>query len=328
MLLYLVSIVLGGLGAQLVSRYGNRVGLSDLPNKRSSHHIPTPKGGGIGIFATFLAVSLVLHISPFFWVPIAAVSLIGLYGDRVDLSPKIRLLVQFAGALTLILGGRSFSQGWGLFLIPLWAIYIVGTANFYNFMDGINGIAGITGIIAFSLLAVFAYSTKMTMPLVILPACIFLSCAGFLPFNIPKAKAFIGDVGSYFLGFTFASFVFLFSKNFLDLICLASFLFPFYADELTTMAIRIRDGENLFNAHRRHLYQILVNERRFPHWSTAIAYGILQVLIGGTVLALRSHGIFAVLSFVLFCFFAFTLVSINLRERLETPKGRPWLSPS
>jgi Fuc2NAc and GlcNAc transferase len=82
-----------------------------------------------------------------------------------------------------------------------------------------------------------------------------LSCIGFLPFNVPKAKVFMGDVGSILLGFIFSGMAVYLFNDVLDFICLSSFLFPFYADELTTMIVRLKDGENLTNAHRRHLYQ-------------------------------------------------------------------------
>ncbi|MBW1792430.1 MAG: UDP-N-acetylmuramyl pentapeptide phosphotransferase, partial [Deltaproteobacteria bacterium] len=96
--------------------------------------------------------------------------------------------------------------------------------------------------------------------------CILLACLGFLPFNMPTAKVFMGDVGSILLGFVFAGMVVYLSKNFMDFICLVAFLFPFYVDELTTMFVRVRDGEKLSKPHRRHLYQLLANEYQIPHW--------------------------------------------------------------
>ena len=146
-------------------------------------------------------------------------------------------------------------------MILAMAVFIVGTANFYNFMDGINGIAAITGIVGFGLLALYSFLSESYSSFAVLSVCIYFSCLGFLPFNMPKAKVFMGDVGSILLGFTFAGMVVWLSKNPLDFICLAAFLFPFYADELTTMAVRIRDGDNLLRAHRRHLYQVLANEK-------------------------------------------------------------------
>jgi Fuc2NAc and GlcNAc transferase len=117
-------------------------------------------------------------------------------------------------------------------------------------MDGINGIAGITGIVAFGLLAYYASFSGLKAPLDILAICILLACAGFLPFNMPRARVFMGDVGSILLGFVFAGMVVYLSKSVMDFICLSAFLFPFYADELTTMIVRLKNGENLTKPRR------------------------------------------------------------------------------
>ena len=162
-------------------------------------------------------------------------------------------------------------------LMPLLVIFVVGTANFYNFMDGINGISGITGIIGFGMIAFYALNSGNDSHLSTLAICMSISCVGFLPFNVPKAKVFMGDVGSILLGFVFSGMVVYLSNNVLDFICLSSFLFLFYADEFTTMIVRLKDGENLTKAHRRHLYQLLANEGKIPHWKISVAYGLLQL---------------------------------------------------
>ena len=143
-------------------------------------------------------------------------------------------------------------------------------------MDGINGIAGITGIVGFGLLAFSAFLSGSDSSFVTLAICMSLSCLGFLPFNMPRARVFMGDVGSILLGFVFAGMVIWLSRNLLDFICLSAFLFPFYADEFTTMAVRIRDGENLTHPHRRHLYQLLTNEKGISHWKISVGYGLAQ----------------------------------------------------
>lgn len=134
------------------------------------------------------------------------------------------------------------------------------------------------------LLAVFNILTGGDSRFSILSICIALSCLGFLPFNFPKAKVFMGDVGSIMLGFVFASIVVMASKSFLDFVCLAGFLFPFYADEFVTMAVRIKDGENLLKAHRRHFYQLLANEISIDHWKVSVGYSILQIVVGLSLL--------------------------------------------
>jgi Fuc2NAc and GlcNAc transferase len=183
-------------------------------------------------------------------------------------------------------------------------------------MDGINGIAAITGIVGFGLLAFYGFTFESITSFAALSACIALSCLGFLPFNMPNAKVFMGDVGSVLLGFVFAVIVVLLSKNFLDFVCLASFLFPFYADELTTMAVRIKDGENLLKPHRRHLYQLLANDYGIPHWKISTGYGVSQLVVGLTVMLVKPHGILVVLSLLVAYFVAFVFGSFSVRKKL------------
>jgi len=113
-----------------------------------------------------------------------------------------------------------------LLILPL-AVFIVGTANYYNFMDGINGIAAITGIVAFCLLGFYGSLNGRDPAMIALCFALAFACAGFLPFNMPAARVFMGDVGSVLLGFVFACIVVLFSNSFSEFVVLASFLFPF-----------------------------------------------------------------------------------------------------
>jgi len=124
-------------------------------------------------------------------------------------------------------------------------------------------------------------------------------------------------VGSILLGFTFAGMVAWLSKGPLDFICLAAFLFPFYADELTTMAVRIRDGENLLRAHRRHLYQLLANEKGVSQWKISVGYGMLQLVVGVTVLLLKPFGGIMILPILMTYFAGFVMVSYFIRVRIS-----------
>lgn len=323
LILYLICLILGGAGAWIIGKYALKLGLVDLPNERSSHAMPTPKGGGIGILAAFVFASLFLEVSLYFWLPATFLALFSLLGDKVELSPKFRLPVQFVAAL-IILAPGLFSNSFIKFcplsplfcLLPL-SIFIVGTANFYNFMDGINGIAGVTGVTGFGLIAFYAFFSGIDSLFVTLAVCMSLSCLGFLPFNVPKAKVFMGDVGSILLGFVFAGMVVSLSKSFLDFVCLAAFLFPFYMDELTTMIIRLKDGENLTRPHRRHLYQLLANEMGIAHWKVSAGYGVGQLTVGLIVLVLKPLGLVAVLFFLTACFAGFVLLNFRIRNRLR-----------
>lgn len=296
-----------------------KLSLLDNPNSRSSHDTVTPKGGGIGILAAFFICSIALSISKSFWIPAVFLSLFSLWGDRSEIRPKVRLFFQFVTGIILLVG-ILMEKGGGFTiyaLIPLLLVFLVGTANYYNFMDGINGIAGITGIIGFGLISFYIFNFGNSWSLFTLAICMSLSCMGFLPFNVPKAKVFMGDVGSILLGFVFAGLVIWVSRSFLDFVCTTSFIFPFYADEFTTLFIRIKDGDRLTKPHRRHLYQLLSNEYGILHWKVSLSYGVFQLIVGISVILLKNTGNIAVISMLVFYFCAFSILSYFLRRKVN-----------
>jgi Fuc2NAc and GlcNAc transferase len=224
-------------------------------------------------------------------------ALVSFRGDSKELTPKFRLLVQFSCAALAVWGvglGAALGWGWLVVLVPGMLVFVVGTANFYNFMDGINGIAGITGLVGFAGLAWWAFGVGQgdigTASLAMAGGC-----AGFLPLNMPRAKVFMGDIGSVLLGFCFGLFVVGLAGSFLDFVVLCSLLFTFYADELCTMLQRLRQGDSFFQAHRKHLYQVLVNELGVAHWKVSVGYGVVQMGVFGVVLWLSAYGLLPVL---------------------------------
>ena len=126
----------------------------------------------------------------------------------------------------------------------------------------------------------------------------------------------MGDVGSILLGFVFSALVMWLSKNILELICLASFLFPFYADEITTEFVRLKRREKLWTPHRLHLYQILTNEYNIAHWKVTLGYGIGQLLVGASVLYFKSKGLIVVVVLLWIYFLVFSALSYTLRRKM------------
>ena len=178
-----------------IERYAKIIGFIDRPNERSSHQGDIPRGAGLGILCSTLIASLILSVPYYFWISAVVIALLSFWGDKVTLSPIFRLSFQFIASFFVLAGlfsGKYPLSAEYLIIVPF-SIFIVGTANYYNFMDGINGIAGITGVIGFGLLAFYASISRAEHWLIILPVCMSLSCLGFLPFNIPKAKVFMGD---------------------------------------------------------------------------------------------------------------------------------------
>ena len=305
----------GVAGGWLVAKFGFCLGWINYPNDRSSHFVPIPNGGGIGILGAF-GILVVVHPIPWtFWMPAIVLGGLSLIGDKIDLSPFLRLYFQiFCSAILLfgLVASGEFFASW--LLVPFFCIFLVGTTNFYNFMDGINGIAGITGFLAFSLLATYNYLYGETLFFTPFSLGIAIACLGFLPWNLLSARVFMGDVGSILLGFTFGGLVIWVARNWVDLLCLSAFLFPFYADELITMVERIKRRESLIKSHRAHLYQTLANEKGIDHWRISIGYGVCQLLVGIGVLLLKPSGLISLIIFLTICFIIFVLVSILVKK--------------
>lgn len=311
LILIIFSLFISGSGAYFIVKSGRRLNLIDHPNERSSHAIPIPKGGGVGMLLAFVLIATILKAPQYFLITITLFSILGFLADRFTLTSKFRLLIQFmCGLFFLFMIVPPILSVQNLILIGFLLVFIVGTTNIYNFMDGINGIAAITGIVGFGLLAFFTYGSGIIYLSTAISLSIVFSCIGFLPFNVPRAKVFMGDVGSALLGSSFACIAIITSRSILDFVCICSFLFPFYADEIITMYFRLRNKENLLQAHRKHFYQFLANRLKIKHWKISVAYGFIQGIIGIIVIFLRPLGILAVLStlsvlFIIVAFFVF-----------------------
>lgn len=279
----MISVASGLLGSMLIYKYGGHLSLTDVPSERSSHSTPTPRGGGIGIWFALLIVGFFILKDVPFTLAAGVVGLLGIIEDRFTLTSHFRLAIQFIVSSLVVLMVLSFSDipfTTSLVLFPLWVVFVVGTTNFYNFMDGIDGIAGLTGIVGFGLMAFFSFFIVDNFTIALMSVALSCACLGFLPLNFPRAKVFMGDVGSVLLGFMFAAFVVRLSIDIRVFICLIMFLFTFYADALLTIFYRWRKGENLMEAHRSHLYQYLCNTLGFPHWKVSIVYISTQFMIG------------------------------------------------
>lgn len=311
-----ISFMLSVLTALIISQIGSKTALVDHPNYRSSHSLPTPRGGGIGIWLAFVIIGFIFLKDNAFTVLAAIAGLIGFLEDIFTLPSKVRLIIQIiisASIAWLLLMPGSLVT---ILLFIFWVVFITGTANLYNFMDGINGIAGFTGVIGFGLTAYFSYYILNDYNLFLMSMILAFACIGFLPFNFPRAKVFMGDVGSIFLGFVFASFVVKLSVTINIFLCMIMFLSTFYADAVITLYYRWRRGENLMHAHRSHLYQYLSNELKLPHWKVTLLYAVVQLCFGAIAIAAYPKGL--VVQLILFMSFAIVfLFSYNLVKKMK-----------
>ena len=324
MVLWLViSFITGLVGSFLVAKRGFYWGLVDSPTARSSHRIPVPKGGGIGILVVFIIGALWWQIPWTLWIPACVVSLVSLLGDYREISFKIRLAAQvgsaaiFSGSIFFGISVSEVSLWISVLLFVFGVLYITATANYYNFMDGINGIAGLTGTIAFSCLGLFGLFEGQDLAWVAPAFGLAAVCLGFLPLNFPRPKVFMGDVGSVLLGFFFASCVLWYSQSLLEFVVLTSFLFPFYVDELSTLIVRIKDGDRLTKAHRRHIYQILVNQAGLSHAIVTVFYGFIQIVVCILAWMAMREGLILLVGLLIFLSGLFFLGGVCIRRRWE-----------
>lgn len=322
----ILSFCISFCGAWFVVRFGSYFGYIDRPSHRSSHRINTPKGGGVGILAAFVFISIILSIKIEYWVPAFILSLVSLLDDRFDLSSRFRLIVQFVLAGIVVFNFKEFNwissnlndflnEMIGVALSGTLLVFVVGTSNFFNFMDGINGIAAVTGSIAFCSLGYIALRNG-TDDIAILMFGICFACLGFLYWNFPNAKVFMGDVSSILLGFLFSTGVVFLSNSLSDFICYAGFILPFYADEAATMYQRIRNKDPLSKPHRKHLYQVLVNEGNIKHWKVSLGYGILQIAICTLLILTRPISLLLPVLIIVFFFVFFVLVDFRVKKKL------------
>lgn len=264
----------------------------DYPNRRSSHERPTPRGGGIAIILAVALGLLVADLETTFisvaLIAALAYALIGFWDDLADVPVGVRLLLQLGVALVsarwLISDGFEATLGLATGSLVLATIWIVGYTNAFNFMDGINGIAAAQMAISGLTWAAMG-SVHQVSGLAVLGAITAGAALGFLPWNFPKAKFFMGDVGSYFSGAWLAVVVIIGMELGIGVIPMLSPLLIFGLDTSYTIARRLRRRENIFEAHRSHIYQRLVRGG-WSHTQTTVFYTLAasSTSLGGILL--------------------------------------------
>jgi Fuc2NAc and GlcNAc transferase len=277
---------------ELARRYAVRRRLIDEPSGRSSHVMPTVRGGGVAFVVTFEAAILVLSAAGF--VPLAtalallgagvAVAAIGFLDDHKPVPAKRRFVVHLLAAIWVLVwlepsvgravGGAAWPAGLAALVTVLFIVWLL---NLYNFMDGIDGLAGIeavtVGLCAAWLGFLVSPDTHLGLPPLLLAAAV----GGFLVWNLPPARIFMGDVGSGFLGVSVATLA-------LESLAYAPALFwawmillgVFIVDATFTLVRRMARGQAFYVAHRSHAYQHAA--RRFGHRPVMLAVAGLNLV--------------------------------------------------
>jgi len=237
--------------------YALRQQLMDQPGERRSHSVATPRGGGIAIVISLLVTAAVAiwawpESTPTVLVAslgLVLVAGIGWWDDHKPLPAMRRLLVHFIAAA--LLAGLVKVNGGSWLLAALVLLFTASLINIWNFMDGINGIAASQAVVAMLGLAPvlpWPYSLAAVAP--------GLACLGFLPFNFPRARIFMGDVGSGALGYAVAAVLALASvRTDINWILLLVPVSPFLVDAGFTLLARIISGQRWMEPHTQHVYQ-------------------------------------------------------------------------
>jgi len=304
---------------QQFRHYALAKGLMDVPNARSSHQLPTPRGGGVAIVvAVLLALSalslmqvLAARTAAGFIASGAIAAAIGYSDDRKQVSLLVRLAAQFASAVCVLWFLRVESltralgmpEGAALVVAPLALFHIVWMLNLTNFMDGIDGIASTEVITVCAGLAACVGAVapegtnSLRMELLACVAVLASATAGFLRWNWPPAKIFMGDAGSGFLGVMLAALSLLAAAVHPALFWSSTILSGvFIVDATVTLFRRVARRETFYHAHRSHAYQHAA--RRWSHKRVTVAVALLNIcwLLPWALLAARGslHGAVAI----------------------------------
>lgn len=280
------ALLVSSASTVLALRYARRRRLLDQPGQRRAHSMPTPRGGGIAIVVSVLccvgSVLAPLWAAAVLGVALVAVAGIGWWDDHASLSPLPRVLVHLVAGLLLAVVALRFTPDWAQGFSAVLAIAIVlSTAwsiNLHNFMDGLNGFLTLQAVWIFGMVALLG-ALGLPHGLGAVPLLLAAACVGFLPFNFPRARIFLGDVGSGALGFLIAAVLWLAALReprwfSVGLLLLSSFLI----DATATLSFRFWRGRRWYSAHREHLYQWLVR-RGWSHARIVTCYMAWNLLL-------------------------------------------------
>jgi Fuc2NAc and GlcNAc transferase len=289
----LVAVALASwFAVALVRRYAERR-LVDLPNERSSHLRPTPRGGGLGLAVAHLsgmAVASMIGLHPLRLTAALAgggvvVAVIGFLDDHRDVNPALRLVLHvlaFLWAAAWLGWPAEVDFGWGP--VPLaWfgrsglLLGLVWFLNLFNFMDGIDGLAGVQALFMVVAGAVLAWvgadgDSSTAVPLLLLGA----ATAGFLFWNWPPARIFMGDVGSGYLGYSIGALaLWTITQGWLTVWVWLILGGAFLADATVALLVRAASGQRVVEAHRSHAYQRL-SRRWQRHRPVTLAFALVN----------------------------------------------------
>lgn len=290
--------------------------IQDVPNERSLHASPVPRTGGVGLMAGVLSGWGLIFNSLMWWIilPMLLLFVVSLVDDVRGLSVRKRFTAHITAALILVIGS-GFVQDNALTSLIL-ILMVVWMINLYNFMDGSDGLAGGMALFGFS---TYGVAALMGNDFTFAMMCFSVGAAaiGFLCFNFAPAKIFMGDAGSIPLGFLSASIGFVGWINGVWPFWFPFMVFsPFVMDATVTLIRRAVRGERVWQAHREHYYQRLV-QLGVGHRATALIEYALMFIVGTSALwVLHDPSSLLNVFFVLCLLYGFAMAYIDYRWRV------------
>ncbi len=279
-------------GVALVLWLAPSLGLVDHPNERSLHQKPVPRGGGLGVLGGiacgWLAAALTGYELPragWLLAGLAILALVSLLDDRYGLAPGWRFASHFVAAVLVLAAGLGLAvlaMPGAVLALPAWLgvlLTLLGVGwciNLYNFMDGMDGLAAGMAVIGFAALAVLGLLSG-DMEFALAALAVSAAAGGFLCFNLPPARIFLGDVGSVPLGFLMAVFLLWLEADGIAPLWLGLLIFaPFALDATVTLLRRLWRREAVWQAHRSHYYQRAALATGSQRRVLLISYGLMM----------------------------------------------------
>jgi UDP-N-acetylmuramyl pentapeptide phosphotransferase/UDP-N-acetylglucosamine-1-phosphate transferase len=331
-LIPLVAFLVGLLLTAALVRYRGRWAILDHPNARSLHVEPRPRSGGIAIVLGLAVGAALLSWTTrdgAWWLalPVLLVAVVSLIDDIRGLPVYARLAVHGAAAIAIVLGGhlslyRVHFPFWEL-VLPEWAalaasiLYLVWMLNLYNFMDGIDGLAGGMAVLGFGAFAALGWIAAAP-GFALLSLCIAVASLGFLIFNFPPARIFMGDVGAGTLGFLAGVFTLWGARAGIFPFWVGVLAFsPFIVDASWTLVRRLATGQKPWQAHRVHAYQRLVQAGWSHRRTTVCEYGVMIMCeLSAILVILKENPVFGSAILLAWVAIYFALgISVSIRVR-------------
>ncbi len=319
-----------------IIKFSCRIGMLDIPNNRSSHVAPTPRGGGVAMFLSYMIVLLFFHTGFLieyigFYLALITVFAVGVYDDNSGVSPKVKFIAIILASLLIFfisdfridtLGvwfGYEINLYW-IFALILTIFAVVGFTNALNLLDGLDGLAGSVSLVIFVAFAYIGYIYNDTF-ISTVSILMIVALLGFLHFNWNPANIFMGDSGSLVFGFTIASV----AIKSIDYISVTSILLitalPII-DTLVVMTRRLQRGLSPFNPDKTHIHHKILT------WKGSVDHSVmilvtLQIVLSFIGVILREKGdeiSFFLIVFIIYLFFNFLDERKLARDKIRLTK--------